>query len=181
MSISINGLGDPIADLALVLAESFREDRKQALDAADAAEAARIREAEQQVQEMRNEASSLRCEGWIKGATTMLSGASSMAGAGLSIGKSETAATRILTTFSATGKGAEGMGVGIGSTYAADAKEHQGEASLHDARASAYKVASEKYRDEADEAKRMIKKVTEFLEQAQKTGDATAGSAAIRG
>jgi len=182
MPISISGLGDPIPDVAVLLAESFREDRKQALDASDAAEAARLREAEQRVEEMRREADSIRHEGLIKGATTMLSGAATITGALLSIGESDIVARRTMDTFSAGGRCSEAIGTAFGSSFAADAKEHQGEADLHEARSSAYKVAAEKYRDQADEAKRMTKKVTEFLQQMTSTGDATAGSAAaIRG
>jgi hypothetical protein len=174
--------GDPITEIAVLLAQSFREERKQARDASDAAEASRLHEAEQQVQAMRDKASSLRHEGWIKGATMVLSGGCGVLGAGGSIGQSEEDARRTMTRWSATGKGAEGLGVIFGNSYEADAQEHQAEADLHDARASAYKVSSEKYRDEADEAQRMTKKVMEFLEHARESRDATAGAAsAIRG
>ena len=175
-------VGDPITEVAVLLARSFREERKQAQDASDAAEAARVREVEQQVQKMREKADALRTEGWIRGATMAVSGGFSAVGALRAMGKSDADATNTMTTFSACGKGVEGIGMGLGGSYDATAQERQGEADLHEARANVHKVTSEKYRDEADEAQRMVRKVMEFLEQAKASRDATGGAAAaIRG
>jgi hypothetical protein len=175
-------VGDPITAVAVLLAQSFREERKQALDASDAAEAARVREVEQQVQKMRDKADALRAEGWIRGTTMVLSGGFSALGALQSIRKSDADATNTMTRHSACGKGVEGIGTGLGGSYDATAQEHQGDADLHEARAGVHKVTSEKYRDDADEAQRMVRKVMDFLEQAKASHDATAGAAAaIRG
>jgi hypothetical protein len=174
-------LNDPITEVAVLLAQSFREDRKQANDLSDAAEAARLREGEQQVQEMREKASAIRSEGWIRGLTTAASGGCSVIGAGLSFRLSDAATSRMTALFSGGGKAFEGMGSILGNGKAADAQEHQGEADLHDARATAHKVASEKYRNEADDAQRMITKVMDFLENVNESRHATdATASAIR-
>jgi hypothetical protein len=182
MSISMKAIGDPVTDIAVLLAQSFREDRKQALQASDAAEAARVHEAERQVQEMREQASALRTGGWVKGASMVLSGGCTVAGACLSIGQSDGVAARTTALFSGSGKGVEGIGMGVGESYEATARTHQDEADLHAARSRTHEVAAERYRDAADEAERMIKKAMDFLEQMKESGDMTAGSAsAIRG
>jgi hypothetical protein len=174
--------GDPITELAVLLAQSYREDRKLARAASDAAEAARVREVEQQVQEMRDKASSIRVEGWLKGGTMALSGGYSMLGACLSIDESDAAAARITTGFSGAGKVVEGLGFGFGTRYGAAAQEHQAQSDLHDARANAYEATSEKYRDEADEAQRMARKSMEFLERMKESEDGTrAAASGIRG
>jgi hypothetical protein len=173
---------DPITEVAVLLARSLREDRKQALELSDVAEAARVREAEAQVAEMRAKADAIRQEGWVRGATMALSGGSSMLGGGLAIGKADTVANCTMTMSSGGAKAFEAIGVGLGNDESAAAQEHQAEADLHDARATGHKVAAEKYRDEADEARRMTKKVMDFLENVNQSRNAAAGTAAaIRG
>jgi len=174
--------GDPITEVAVLLAQSFREERKQALEASDAAEAARVREVEQQVQELRERADALRAGGWIRGAAMAFSGAAGLAGAVGSIGESDVDTRRLSEGFTSGGKLGEAVGAGFGGSYDCAAQRHQGEADLHEGRAATHKVASERHRDEADEAKRMVRKVMEFLEQAKESRDATAGAAsAIHG
>ena len=177
-----DAVGDPITAVAVLLAQSFREERKQALDASDAAEAARVREVEQQVEKMREKADALRAEGWIRGTTMALSGGCSALGAVKSIGKSDADATHTMTSSAACGMGVEGIGIGLAGSYDATAQERQGDADLHEARAGVHKVTAEKYRDAADEAQRMVRKSMEFLEEAKASHDAAAGAAAaIRG
>jgi hypothetical protein len=181
-SLFDQAFGDPITEVAVLLAQSFREERKQALEASDAAEAARVGAVEQQVQEVRERADSLRDAGWIRGATLAVSGGAAVAGAILSIGKSDETTDRLSTGFTGGGKLVEGVGMGFGGSYESAADKHQGEAHLHEGRADAYKVASERHRDEADEAQRMTRKVMDFLENVKQSRDAAENAASgIRG
>jgi hypothetical protein len=173
--------GDPISEVAVLLAQSFREERQQALEASDAAEAARVREVEEQVQKLRERADSLRDAGWIRGATMAVSGGAGVAGSILSIGTSD-AVSRVTAGFTGGGKVVEGVGIGFEGSHNSAAQRQQTEADLHEGRADAHKVASERYRDEADDAQRMTRKVMDFLENVKQSRDATEGAASgIRG
>jgi hypothetical protein len=180
---SAPGGADPITEVAILLAQSFREDRKQARSLSDAAEAARFREVEQQIEQIREKADSLFMEGLIKGGAQIGGGALSSIGGAEALEISEPVkAQATMTRWSGLGDIGEGMGTAIGSGYARDAANGQAAADEHASRAAAHQAASEKYRDEAEEASRMNGKVLELLQNLNETRSATEGAAAsIRG
>jgi hypothetical protein len=166
--------GDPMTEVAILLARSFREDHRQALQRSDVEELARLREGEAKVQEMREKANAIRAEGWARGAMLAVSGGLNIGGAFTATSK---AGDRAMNGLSGMGKLAEGAGSIFGNAYSANAVLHQAESDRHEGRASAHQIASEKYREEANSAQKMVGKVMDFLSNLSQSRTAAEGAA----
>jgi hypothetical protein len=167
-------LGDPVSDVAALLALLFREDRKHARESSDLEEVARLREGEMRVAEMHEKADEIRSEGWARGLSQIANAACSVAGAASSLNeKDPRVGDALASRWSAGGKGFDALGTILGSGYAAAAVEHQSQADLHDSLAEAKKVARDKFAEEASDARQMIQKVMDFVKEMNEVRNAT--------
>jgi len=167
-------LGDPVSDVAALLALLFREDRKHARESSDLEEVARLREGEMRVAEMHEKADEIRDEGLARGLSQIASAACTAAGATASLNENDPHVGEALSNrWSAGGKGFDATGNILGSGYAAAAVEHQAEADLHDSRADAKKVARDKFAEEANDARQMLQKVMDFVKKMNEVQNST--------
>jgi hypothetical protein len=167
-------LGDPVSDVAALLALLFREDRKHARESSDLEEVARLREGEMRVEEMHQKADEIRSEGWARGVSQIANAACGVAGGALNLSADDPhEGEAVASLFSAGGKGFDALGGILGSGYAAAAVEHQSQADLHDSLAEAKKVARDKFAEEASDARQMVQKVLEFVKEMNEVRNAT--------
>jgi hypothetical protein len=167
-------LGDPVSDVAALLAMMFREDRKHARESSDLEEVARLREGEKRVEEMHEKADEIRGEGLARGLSQIASAGCSVAGGALSLSADDPHDGETLASLcSGGGKGFDAAGTIQGSDFAAAAVEHQAQADRHDSLAEAKKVARDKFAEEASDARQMIQKVMDFVKEMNEVRNAT--------
>jgi len=167
-------LGDPVAEVAALLAMSFQEDRKHAHESSDLEEANRLREGEMRVAEMHQKADSIRSEGWTRGLSQVLSAGCSVAGGAMSLGASDSRkGDALLSLWSAGGKGFDAGGMIMGNGRQADAVDHQAQADRLESRGEASKIARDKFADEARDVQQMFEKVMQFVKELNDVRNAT--------
>lgn len=191
---------DLIAQVVSLMAKSFRSDRKDAKRLASTQEQVIAKETGRRVAQMRESAEQARKAAFISGVSMMAGGALQATGAGMSLGASRstttsssvTGADGVTTTsqltkqsanWSAFGEAASTATQGLGKPFAGiheDASRAADEAAvMHEAAADRSKRAGEEYRNDADDARRMLDKVAEFLKSVRDSQSAST-QAAIR-
>ncbi len=188
---------DMIAQLSAMMAKSFRQDRTQSKKLAHLQDQIEAREAQKRVAEMKAKARAIRNEAIISGVSQMAAGAIQVYGTARSLGelRAEQAATSKArlpalsearrSAFEQTAKQHEGFGrawtsasegvaqmtEGAGTLLATGSKaaqaDHDANAAEHEQRARTAERAAEELRKDADDAKRMLDKVCEFLAAAR--------------
>jgi len=171
-TLETSGSGDLATEMAILLAKSFREDRKHANESADLEELNRLREGEMRVAELHNKADEIRSEGLARGVSQICGAVCSGVGGGFALGDPKTA-DAYLSIWSGGGKAFDAGGNIIGSGYQANAVERQSEADLHESRGEASKVVRDKFTEEANDARQMATKMLEFVKEMNETRNAT--------
>lgn len=169
---------DAIAQIAALLAESFRADRKAASQERRMQEAAYRAETQQRVAELREKADAIRKEGLWSGIGLIGSGLLTAGGAGTSLGTDEAAWTNL---GAGSGDAHHGVFKLAAEASRADQTEHDRAAIEHESRAELAKRASEDSSSEVDEARRMLEKVAEFLRGVRDSTNAAAQAALRKG
>ena len=172
---------DPVSQASILLVQSFRDERSDARKTAALAEVSRVREGEARVHEMHEKADEIRKAGLVKGIATAASGALTITGGAIALGKaSDSAAQKFMTLGSGSGKVFEGAGNIVGSRYDAEAIDCEANAAGHESLSEAARTAREEATAQANDAKQSAQKVTDALKEISATRNATLQAAAIR-
>ncbi len=191
---------DLIAQVVGLMSQSFRQDRKDSKKLANNQEQAIAKETKLRVAQMRESAEQARKAAFVSGVSMMIGGGLQVAGAGLALGssggsevtKTTTDASGVATStksvtappnwdaFGSGGRvGSEGLGKLVASGHEDASRAADEAAVLHESAADRSTRASEEHRADADDARRMLDKVAEFLKSVRDSQNATA-QAAIR-
>lgn len=199
---------DMIAQVVALMAKSFRQDRAQARKLNQQEEMNIAKEIKAKIQALHEKADQIRKEGLVSGITMMAGGALTAGGAAMSmfkVGQSTTTTTQTseylqrnggatdwMRTMKSTstpawselgsgsGNMVQGGGKLLASTHAGAQVDADSEATKHDGNAEAAKRRGEEYRSEADDARRMLDKVAEFLKSVRDSQNASTQAALRR-
>jgi len=172
---------DPVSQAAILLVQSFRDERSEARKTAAFAELSRVREGEARVHEMHEKADEIRTAGLVKGIATAAGGVATLTGAAFALGKtSDSASQKAMTFGSGSGKVLESAGSIAGSQYDAQAAHHDANAVGHESLSEAARTAREEATAQANDAKQSAQNVTDALKEISAARNATLQAAVIR-
>jgi hypothetical protein len=174
---------DAIAQITGMLAKSYRQDRKEAHKLAQLENCNVAAELRKRVAELHEKANDIGKAAMISGLTQIGAGATQIFGAtatfwapGQGAAQGAAADNWRLGCEGSAGvmKGGGELGAGI---YREDAEHCEANAAQHEGNAEAAKRRGDEYRNEADDAKRMLEKVAEFLKEVRSSQQSAASSA----
>lgn len=158
------GGGDAGAQLALLVLESAREDKKLGRSMREMQERAQEAAEETQLRAMKEKADDTYCAGLFSGFGMVASGAVTAVGAGAT-GKATAANSAKLTAYDASAKLADAGGK-IGSTcYTASADDANQEVERQSQLAGRHKRAADDARDDVKEAKELVDRAVSFYKE----------------
>jgi hypothetical protein len=171
--------GDLLTQIATLMAESARDDRKNARKAADAEERVIVAEARKRVAEMRAKADAVEKEGWVGGLTQALGGAMSAGGAAFFpvAAAGEKAWDKALA---AGGETTQGLGQIVARGHAAEQVQREAAASEHEAAAAAAARRQRNHDDDAAAASDFVRRILELVAEVQRAKQGATSAAVIR-
>jgi len=172
---------DVIAQITGMLAKAYRQDRKEAKKLAQLENKNFAQEVRNRVAELHEKAEEIGKAALVSGFTQMAAGAVQIFGASSALW----AAGDSSRDWQLGCEGGAGLlkGTGeVGSGIYREAGEHcEANAAQHDGNAEAAKRRGDEYRAEADDAKRMLDKVAEFLKSIRDSQQSSASAALYKG
>jgi hypothetical protein len=169
-----------IARLAILLTQADEQDRTNARRVEQSADHAAMQEENDRVQQLRDKADADSKEAWVSGAFTMAGGLCTIGSAFFPGGNERGAGRPFDTRASLEGaaKVMPGLGTIFSGGFKTDADRAEADAAGHQARADANVRLYNEAHDDVQAANESIQKVTQFLDQAQQTRNATRLNAA---
>ena len=159
LSLDFPTLGDPMAEIAALLAMSFQEDRKHAKRLLDLEEASRLREGEMRIEAMHQKADEIVPKVGPGDSRSPAGAGCSAAGGIMSLTANDShKGDALLSLWSGGSKGFHACGTIAGSSYQARAVVQQSEADRFESLADASRVARDKFSEEASDARQCSRK-----------------------
>lgn len=163
--------GDPAAEVAALLIQSYRQDRRDGRKLMQADEQRIEKEGAARAAAMRAKADATTAQAWATGIGEMAAGG--MSAGGCAFAAPEAGEHDLGRAMSGGGQFLAGMSKPAAAAYGAKASELESEGAQHEASASAMTRAYDRHRDEVDEASDRMKKVLEFIGAAQDAQNAS--------
>jgi hypothetical protein len=174
LPLDFPGLGDPVTEVAALMAMLFQEDRKHARKSSDLEELNRLQLGEMRVAELHEKADEIRREGWARGLSQVAGSGCSVAGGAMSLNAGDShRGDALLSLWSGGGKAFDASGTILGNNYQANAMDYQSQADLLESRAEGTKIARDRLVEEANDARQMFQKVLEFVKEMNEVRNAT--------
>jgi len=175
--------GDPMEQIAALMARAFREDRKNARESAQLEERHIMAEGRKRVKAMRDEADATRTEAIMRGGAKILGGSmqieaqvqecSDLVG-------DEVDEDEYTNVMNGAAKAMDGIGDIAAGGYKADAAEHRADAVEHQSLEAAAERRADQYRNQMNDAQEMLRKISEFLQDVKSAQEGAKRAAILR-